>query len=72
MQILNDPTHPMSHCFDRRRNKSGRFLLPEANANCYTASFLPSVISPVCECVRTSAKYDDFQKLSKGIGDVCA
>ena len=26
MQILNDPTHPMRHYFDRRRsNRSGRF-----------------------------------------------
>ena len=42
MQILNDPTHPMKHYFDsRRRNRSGRFLLPRTNTNRYKASFYP-------------------------------
>ena len=46
MQILNDPTHPMRHYFDsRRRNRSGRFLLPRTNTNRYKASFLPSALS---------------------------
>ena len=46
MQILNDPTHPVRHCFDsRRRNRSGRFLLPRTNTKRYKASFLPSALS---------------------------
>ena len=46
MQILNDPTHPMRHYFDsRRRNRSGRFLLPRTNTNRYKVSFLPSAPS---------------------------
>ena len=46
MQILNDPTHPMRHYFDSRHsNRSGRFLLPRTNTNCYKASFLPSALS---------------------------
>ena len=46
IQILNDPTHPMRHYFDRRRsNRSGRFLLLRTNTNRYKASFLPSALS---------------------------
>ena len=46
MQILNDPTHPMRHDFDSRRsNRSGRFLLPRTNTNCYKALFLPLALS---------------------------
>ena len=46
MQMLNDPTHPMRHYFDcRHSNRSGRFLLPKTNTNCYKASFLPSALS---------------------------
>ena len=46
MQILNDPTHPMRHYSDSRQsNRSGRFLLPRTNTNCYKASFLPSALS---------------------------
>ena len=45
MQILNDPTHPMRHYFDR----SGRFLLPRTNTNRYKASFLPSALSVLNE-----------------------
>ena len=45
-QILNDLTHPMRHYLDsRRRNRSGRFLLPRTNTNRYKASFLPSALS---------------------------
>ena len=41
MQILIDPTHPMRHHFDSRRsNRSGRFLLPRTNTNCYKPSAL--------------------------------
>ena len=50
MQILNDPTHTMRHYFDSRRsNRSGRFLLPRTNTNCYKASFLPSALSVFSE-----------------------
>ena len=46
MQILDDPTHPMRHCFDSRcSNRSGRFLLPRTNTNRYKALFLPSALS---------------------------
>ena len=45
MQILNDPTRPMKHYYDSRRsNRSGRFLLPRTNTNCYKALFLPSAL----------------------------
>ena len=43
MQI--DPTRPMRHYFDRRNNRSGRFLLLRTNTNCYKASFSPSALS---------------------------
>ena len=46
MEILNDPTHPVTHHFDSRRsNRSGRFLLPRTNTNRYKASFLRSALS---------------------------
>ena len=46
MQIVNDPTHPVRHYFDsRRNNRRGRFLLPRTNTNRYKASFLPSALS---------------------------
>ena len=46
MQILNNPTHPMRHYFDRRRsNRSGRFLLLRTNTNRYKAPFLPLALS---------------------------
>ena len=45
MQILSDSTCPMKHYFDsRRNNRSGRFLLPRTNTNCYKASFFPSAV----------------------------
>ena len=46
MQILNDSTHPMRHCYESRRsNRNGRFLLPRTNKNRYKVSFLPSALS---------------------------
>ena len=77
MQILNDPTQPMRHYFDRRcSNWSGRFLLPKTNQNVIKPCFHPLlyqflmksiiVINPVCTCAKMSAEDDDFQRLSKG------
>ena len=50
LEILNDPTHSMRHYFDSRcNNRSGRFLLPKTNINCYRAWFLPSALSVFSE-----------------------